>query len=141
MSQISHWSQLLALRRQWNSFCPAVVPIGHRDLQQVSLFGLARGTVVKKPGGGNAMLDTVIRGGRIVDGTGRAPFAGDVAVEDGKIVEIGRIAARGRDEIDADGALVTPGFIDIHTHYDGQFVWDSEIEPSFSNGVTTAVAG
>ena len=87
------------------------------------------------------MLDTVIRGGRIVDGAGNRPFAGDIGIAAGKIVEIGKVSSPAREEIDADGALVTPGFIDIHTHYDGQFIWDSQIEPSFSHGVTTAVAG
>ena len=68
------------------------------------------------------MLDLIIRGGTIVDGTGAAPFTADVSVQDGVIVEIGSIAAPARETIDADGALVTPGFIDVHTHYDGQFL-------------------
>lgn len=87
------------------------------------------------------MHDLIIRGGRIVDGTGSLAYAADIAVTDGKITEIGRIGALSRETIDADGALVTPGFIDIHTHYDGQMIWDDELEPSFSNGTTTAIAG
>jgi N-acyl-D-amino-acid deacylase len=85
--------------------------------------------------------DTIIRGGKVVDGTGADPFSADVAIKDGRIAEIGKIASPARGEIDADGALVTPGFVDIHTHYDGQFLWDDVMEPSFSNGVTTAIAG
>src|SRR4051794_13627523 len=87
------------------------------------------------------MHDMVIRGARIVDGTGGPVYSGDVAIADGIIVEIGEVAGGAREEIDADGAIVTPGFIDIHTHYDGQFLWDEELDPSFSNGVTTAIAG
>jgi N-acyl-D-amino-acid deacylase len=87
------------------------------------------------------MHDTIIRGGHVVDGLGAAPYSADIAVKDGHIVEIGKVTAPARETIDADGALVTPGFIDIHTHYDGQFLWDDTIDPSFSNGVTTAIAG
>jgi N-acyl-D-aspartate/D-glutamate deacylase len=87
------------------------------------------------------MYDKIIRGGRVVDGTGAAPRNADIAIQDGRIAEIGKVAAAARDEIDADGALVTPGFIDLHTHYDGQFLWDDQIDPSFSHGVTTAIAG
>jgi N-acyl-D-aspartate/D-glutamate deacylase len=87
------------------------------------------------------MHDLVIEGGQIVDGTGADAFAGDVAVRDGRIVEIGRITTSARRTINADGALVTPGFLDIHTHYDGQVSWDADMEPSASHGVTTAVMG
>ena len=66
------------------------------------------------------MYDTVIRAGTIVDGTGRAPFTGDVAIQDDRIVAVGSVDGTARQEIDADGAVVTPGFIDLHTHYDGQ---------------------
>lgn len=87
------------------------------------------------------MFDTVIKGGSVIDGTGAAQFTADVAIHDGKIVEIGRISGAAREIIEADGAIVTPGFIDIHTHYDGQFLWDDQLDPSFSNGVTTAIGG
>jgi len=88
-----------------------------------------------------ADYDLVIRGGSVVDGTGDAAFTADVAVRDGRIVEVGRVVGRGREEIDADGLTVTPGFVDIHTHYDGQATWDSRLEPSSWHGVTTAVMG
>ncbi|MFN8027299.1 MAG: amidohydrolase family protein [Acidimicrobiia bacterium] len=85
--------------------------------------------------------DLVIRGGTVVDGTGAAAFAADVAIADGVIVEVGEVAGRGREEIAADGALVTPGFVDVHTHYDGQASWDETLTPSSWHGVTTAVLG
>ncbi|MEO1065453.1 MAG: amidohydrolase family protein [Actinomycetota bacterium] len=87
------------------------------------------------------MFDHVITGGRVVDGTGGEPRTADVAISDGRIVEVGRVTAAARNRIDADGALVTPGWVDVHTHYDGQVTWDDEIDPSFSNGVTTVVMG
>jgi N-acyl-D-aspartate/D-glutamate deacylase len=87
------------------------------------------------------MYDSIIRGGVVVDGSGQAPRTADVAIRDGRIAEVGRVTAAARQEIDADGALVTPGFIDLHTHYDGQFLWDDQMDPSFSHGVTTAIAG
>ena len=70
-----------------------------------------------------AEFDLVIRGGTIVDGSGAPRFAGDVAINDGWIVKVGNVAGSGREEIDAAGLLVTPGFVDIHTHYDGQSIW------------------
>jgi len=86
-------------------------------------------------------FDLVIRGGTIMDGNGGAPFSGDVAVSGGCIAELGKVSGRGREEIDANGLSVTPGFIDIHTHYDGQAVWDSHLAPSSWHGVTTVVMG
>jgi N-acyl-D-aspartate/D-glutamate deacylase len=89
-----------------------------------------------------ASYDLVIRGGLVVDGTGAEPFEGDVAVQDGRIVEAApRIAGSGREEISAKGLAVTPGFVDVHTHYDGQVTWDSRLTPSSHHGVTTAVMG
>jgi N-acyl-D-aspartate/D-glutamate deacylase len=85
--------------------------------------------------------DLVIRNGTIVDGTGEAPFRGDVAVLKGRIVEIGAVTGSGVEEIDAEGKLVTPGFVDIHTHYDGQATWDNRLTPSSIHGVTTVVMG
>ena len=86
-------------------------------------------------------FDLVIRNGTIVDGTGAEAYAGDVAVKDGRIVAVGSVEGRGREEIDARDRIVTPGFVDIHTHYDGQAVWDSHMAPSAWHGVTTAVMG
>src|SRR3546814_360201 len=85
--------------------------------------------------------DLVIRNGTIVDGLGKAPFIADVAVRDGRVVEVGKVEQKGGDEIDATGLLVTPGFIDIHTHYDGQATWSSRLSPSSNHGVTTVVMG
>jgi N-acyl-D-aspartate/D-glutamate deacylase len=85
--------------------------------------------------------DLVIRGGHVVDGLGAEPVEGDVAVDGGTIVGVGSVSERGRDEIDAAGLLVTPGFVDIHTHYDGQATWDTTLAPSSWHGVTTAVMG
>lgn len=91
-------------------------------------------------------FDLLIRGGTIVDGTGNDRFVGDVAVTDGVIVEVvrtsdGGIAGSAEREIDATGLLVTPGWVDIHTHYDGQLTWDPLLTPSCWHGVTTAVMG
>ena len=93
------------------------------------------------------MLDLVIEGGTVVDGTGAAPFTADIAVQDGRIVEVAaeggakRITAPSRERLKADGAWVTPGFVDIHTHYDGQASWDETFSPSIQHGVTTVVMG
>ena len=84
--------------------------------------------------------DLVIRGGTVVDGTGAAPRRADVAVGDGRITAIGT-DLRGERELDADGCVVAPGFVDIHTHYDAQVFWDPALRPSSSQGVTTVVAG
>lgn len=85
-------------------------------------------------------LDLKISGGRVHDGDGNAPFSADIGIRDGRIVEIGR-CGRARHTISADGALVTPGFIDLHTHYDGQITWDDELRPSVNFGVTMALLG
>jgi N-acyl-D-aspartate/D-glutamate deacylase len=87
------------------------------------------------------MHDLVIRGGTVVDGTGSAPRRADVAVDGGTITVIGEVPEAGRREIDASGKLVTPGFVDIHTHYDGQVTWDTLLTPSSLHGVTTVVMG
>ena len=86
-------------------------------------------------------FDLVIRGGEVADGLGGALRSADVAVRNGRIVEVGQLTGSGKQEIDARGLLVTPGFVDIHTHYDGQVMWDSQLAPSSWHGVTTAVMG
>lgn len=85
--------------------------------------------------------DLVIRGGTLVDGTGAEPWTGDVAVDGGIVTQVGRVDGTGKEEIDARGLLVTPGFVDVHTHYDGQATWDSRLAPSSWHGVTTVVMG
>jgi N-acyl-D-aspartate/D-glutamate deacylase len=85
--------------------------------------------------------ELVIRGGTVVDGNGGAPVAADVAVDGGIVTEVGSDVGRGHREIDADGAMVAPGFVDIHTHYDGQATWDERLLPSAWHGVTTVVMG
>ena len=87
------------------------------------------------------MADLVIRNGNVVDGTGAPGFVGDVAISDGVITAVGAVDERGVREIDADGAVVTPGFVDIHTHFDGQVCWDKHVTPSCWHGVTTVVMG
>jgi N-acyl-D-aspartate/D-glutamate deacylase len=86
-------------------------------------------------------LDLVIRGGMLVDGTGVRRRVADVGVREGRIVEVGRVSDRGKREIEADGLLVTPGFVDIHGHYDGQVTWDGHLAPSSHHGVTSVVMG
>jgi N-acyl-D-aspartate/D-glutamate deacylase len=88
-----------------------------------------------------APYDLVIRGGLVVDGTGAEPRRADVAVVNGVIAAVGEGLAAGREEIDAAGLVVTPGFIDLHTHYDGQAIWSKRLNPSSSHGVTTVVMG
>ncbi len=87
------------------------------------------------------MHDLIIRGGTLVDGTGGAPYAGDIAIDGDRIVQVGKVTGEARQEIDASGMIVTPGWVDIHTHYDGQATWDPVMAPSSWHGVTTAVMG
>jgi N-acyl-D-aspartate/D-glutamate deacylase len=89
----------------------------------------------------SSKYDVVIRGGTVMDGNGGTPFEADVAIKDGKIAAIGAVSGSGADEVDARGMSVTPGFVDIHTHYDGQAMWDSHLAPSSWHGVTTVVMG
>ena len=85
--------------------------------------------------------DLVIRGGNIADGKGGDLYEADVAISGGRITEVGKVSGKGKEEIDARGKLVTPGFVDVHTHYDGQVTWSQDITPSSQNGVTTAIMG
>lgn len=87
------------------------------------------------------MHDLVIRNGKIVDGTGQLAFSGDIAVDGGVVARVGGKAGPGRREIDANGLLVTPGWVDIHSHYDGQVAWDPYVSPSSWHGVTTVIMG
>ena len=87
------------------------------------------------------MFDLIIKNGLVYDGKGSEPFKADLAISNGKIVEIGKIEDKGRKVIDAEGKIVTPGFVDIHTHYDGQVTWDPYLRPSTYHGVTTVVMG
>ena len=87
------------------------------------------------------MYDLIVRNGTVIDGTGRERFNADLAIADGKIAKIGEIAESAEQEIDATGKLVTPGWVDIHTHYDGQATWDPLLAPSSWHGVTAVVKG
>ena len=86
-------------------------------------------------------LDLIIRGGRVYDGLGNEPRTADVGIKDGRISEVGKISTAAVDALDADGAIVTPGYVDVHTHYDGLATWSSQISPSNEHGVTTVVMG
>ena len=91
-----------------------------------------------------SQLDLIVRGGRVIDGTGAAEFMGDIGVRDGKIVEIsanGPITSQAKQTLSAEGAIVAPGFVDIHTHYDGQATWSNRMSPSSHHGVTSVVMG
>lgn len=87
------------------------------------------------------MHDLVIRGGTVVDGLGGEPYTADIAVDGDIITRVGEVPGEGREEIDASGLIVTPGFVDVHTHYDGQATWDQEMAPSSWHGVTTVIMG
>ena len=88
-----------------------------------------------------ANFDLVIKSGRVIDGTGAPEQIADIAINNGEIVEVGKVSGMANREINAEGALVTPGFVDIHTHYDGQATWTNRLNPSSHHGVTTVVMG
>src|SRR5690606_29393297 len=88
-----------------------------------------------------ADFDLIVRGGEIHDGLGGAAVFGDVAIKDGVIAAVGKVEGTARREIDAEGKIVTPGFIDVHTHYDGQATWETRLAPSSNHGVTSVVMG
>jgi hypothetical protein len=91
---------------------------------------------------GEAMLDILIRNGRIVDGTGLPAFRGDLAIEGGRLRRVGgKLSGQARHEIDARGQVVAPGFIDPHTHFDAQLMWDGHAKPALAHGITTVVHG
>jgi N-acyl-D-aspartate/D-glutamate deacylase len=87
------------------------------------------------------MHDLVIRGGQVIDGSGGPRRTADISIDGGRVVEVGQVSQRGARELDADGLLVTPGWVDVHTHYDGQATWDPYLSPSCWHGVTTVVMG
>lgn len=88
-----------------------------------------------------ADYDVIVRGGTVVDGTGSAPFVADVGIREGRIAAIGKVEGTAKEVIDAKGLLVTPGFVDVHTHYDGQAIWSERLLPSSQHGVTTVLFG
>src|SRR4051794_31140614 len=86
-------------------------------------------------------MDLVLRNAIVVDGTGQPSFAGDVGIRNGRIASVGKISDPGMEEIDLGGAVVAPGFNDVHTHYDAQAFWDPMLSPSVFHGVTSVIAG
>jgi len=86
-------------------------------------------------------FDVIIRGGTVVDGSGAEPFAADVGIKDGIIAAVGQVTGEAKEVIDAKGKIVTPGFVDVHTHYDAQVTWENTLKPSTDHGVTTAIMG
>src|SRR3954452_21069151 len=86
-------------------------------------------------------MDTVLRSAQLIDGTGSPARAADVGIEDGRIAIVGDVAAHGAQEVNLDGLVLAPGFVDIHTHYDAQVLWDRDLTPSSWHGVTTVVMG
>ncbi len=119
---------------------PGHRPTGVREHAARSLcnvFSFAAATT-----GEHAMAhDLVIRNGRVVDGTGEAARIADVAIDDGIVTAVGVVDGTGTEELDADGAVVAPGWVDVHSHYDGQATWDQDLGPSSWHGVTTLVMG
>ena len=96
---------------------------------------------VNRSGESMAKHDLIIRGGTVIDGTGAPARTADVAIDQGLITAVGEVGGSAKQSLDADGALVAPGFVDIHTHYDGQAAWSNRMSPSSHHGVTTVVMG
>ena len=88
-----------------------------------------------------AIYDVIVRGGVVVDGTGRTPYPADIAIVGKNIIHVGDVDGSAHEEIDASGMIITPGFVDAHTHYDGQITWETRMAPSSNHGVTTVVMG
>jgi N-acyl-D-amino-acid deacylase len=109
--------------------------------RECSAYKARRGHVIGRGPDMKAAYDLVIRGGTVADGTGGPLYEADVAVRDGRIADVGVVSGAGAEEIDARGLLVTPGFVDIHTHYDGQITWEDRLAPSSDHGVTTVLMG
>src|SRR5438477_13073650 len=86
-------------------------------------------------------MDVVLRRAQVIDGTGAAARSADVGIENGRIAAVGHVAANGAAEVDLDGLVLAPGFVDIHTHYDAQVLWDRDLTPSCWHGVTSVVMG
>ena len=87
------------------------------------------------------MLDLIIRNGKVVDGTGLPAYIGDIGIKNGKIVITGSVKDSGKEELDATGLVVAPGFIDPHTHFDAQLLWDGRAKPAIEHGITTIIPG
>src|SRR5690606_26549257 len=125
-------------RRPWVSLgCAILVNLVHFRFANRVHFVSHRATRSKRRDGQEGeMHELVIRGGRVVDGTGAPARTADVAIDGGRITEVGRVDERGRRELEADGLVVAPGWVDIHTHYDGQVTWAPELSPSSWHRVT-----
>src|ERR1700749_2831464 len=128
--------------------CLAGRPLGATTLRQrgyavqaVAPYANAAHGASREAGRRSQMHDIVIRGGTILDGTGDAAFAGDVAIDRDRLSQVGGKAGAAKREIEANGLLVTPGWVDVHTHYDGQATWDPVLAPSSWHGVTTILFG
>src|SRR5690606_38729377 len=116
---------------------------GRRPAEGIASGGA--GSIQRRGGragrGGATMLDVLIKGGTIVDGSGQPARQADVGIRDGRIAAIGNITEQARQTIDASNKVVCPGFVDVHTHYDAQVFWDGTLSPSPYHGVTTVIAG
>src|ERR1700752_1965243 len=116
-------------------------PLRLSDMHRGALSKLPLRRIMPSPNLEAGMHDIVIRGGTVIDGSGKPAFTGDVAIGGGQIVGVGGRQGPARRDIDADGLLVTPGWVDVHTHYDGQAMWDPLLAPSCWHGVTTVMFG